>query len=60
MSRPIPPHVARRRRDLTAVMLIVAGLAGVVVVAFAAAPLLGWAALSVEAVGVGLVLAAAR
>lgn len=58
--QPAPPHVVRRRRDLTALVLLAAGLAGLVAVAFHVDPLAGWAALSVEALAAGLVLAVAR
>lgn len=60
MSRQIPPHVVRHRLDLTALALIAVGLVGLVVVAFAVAPLLGGAVLFAEAVAVGVILAAGR
>lgn len=45
-----------RRRQLAGLGLVVAGIAGVVVCAFAVLPLLGFAAVSVGAVAIGVFL----
>ncbi|SDH67770.1 hypothetical protein SAMN05421505_12045 [Sinosporangium album] len=50
------PLDARRRRDLAAIALIALGATGLLIVAYQAHPLLGWAGVSALALVGGLLL----
>lgn len=56
----VPLLTARQVRDLLAVVLIVAGLAGVVTVTFIASPLAGWGVVAVLALALGIYLGSDR
>lgn len=57
---PVRRFDSRQVRDLCALLLIVVGLIGLLIVSFAAHPLAGWGALSVLVGAVGVLLGFGR
>jgi ferric-dicitrate binding protein FerR (iron transport regulator) len=53
---PQDPREARRRRDLAALALIVAGVTGLLIVAYQVHPLLCWGSLAAAATAAGVLL----